>query len=77
MVLSGDPISANATHKALTPHETEGSDAAALSEERAELDAEELRELERAELYPEEATTADRPEPARRGVWQRLFRRGT
>jgi hypothetical protein len=67
------PISADATYKALTQGQTVAADAAQLSEERLELDAQELRDLERSELYP----TSDPPPPesAPKTFWRRLLRR--
>jgi hypothetical protein len=67
------PISANAAHKALTHGETEAADAAGLSEERAELDAAELRELEQGELRP--TTTPPTPNPPPKRFWRRLLHR--
>jgi hypothetical protein len=67
-------ISGEAIRRALGPGQEAAAKQQTTSEERAELDAAELRELERAEYYPEPQTVA--PEaPPRRGWLARLFGR--
>jgi len=62
----GNPISGEAARLALQHDLIEAGRTLKSAESRAELDAEELRELEHAAYYPEAATPDAAPAPVRR-----------
>jgi hypothetical protein len=65
-------ITGEAIRRALGPEQEAAAKQQTTSEERAELDVAELRELERAEYYAEAETVAPGSAP-RRGWLARLF----
>jgi hypothetical protein len=81
MTFGGNPtIAADATRKALVENDGSAAFEASENASRAELDAQELREIERSMYYgatsaPVAATPPATP-AARRSLIARLFRRG-
>ena len=81
MTFGINPLAAESARKALVENDGQAAFEATENASRAELDAQELREIERTQYYPTATSAPDSaPVPttpaARRSLIARLFRRG-